>query len=115
MNLADNLTRGLFPNRVFLKKSTSLGINYSSEELPEARFGNSPIKFKEKMTKGTISKLISDRGFGFIKPEGEDKDIFFHASELDGIDFESLKEGDQVVFEMAEGPKGANAVNVSKN
>ena len=67
------------------------------------------------MTKGTVSKLISDRGFGFIKPEGEDKDIFFHATELNGTDFESLKEGDQVVFEIAEGPKGTSAVNVSKN
>ena len=66
------------------------------------------------MNKGTISKLISDRGFGFISQEGEEKDLFFHATELQGVDYDDLKEGDEVTFEVAEGPKGPNAVNVTK-
>lgn len=61
--------------------------------------------------KGTITKL-TDRGFGFIKPEGEDKDLFFHAKEVNG-EFNSLQEGDAVTFETADGPKGPNAVNVT--
>jgi CspA family cold shock protein len=66
------------------------------------------------METGTIARL-TDKGFGFIKREGEDKDLFFHASELEGgVDFNSLQEGDSVTFEVAEGPKGLNAVKVNK-
>ena len=62
---------------------------------------------------GTIARL-TDKGYGFISTEGEEKDLFFHMNELDGIEFDSLKEGDKVSFEVAEGPKGLNAVGVSK-
>lgn len=65
------------------------------------------------MEKGTISKLL-DRGFGFISREGEEKDLFFHSNELQGVQFNELKEGDQVEFEVAEGPKGPNAIKVSR-
>jgi CspA family cold shock protein len=55
-----------------------------------------------------------DRGFGFIKRDGEEKDLFFHSNELaEGVDFDSLKEGDKVTFEVEEGQKGPNAVKVS--
>ncbi len=58
---------------------------------------------------GTIAKIM-DQGFGFITVEGQEKDLFFHASELEeGIDFNSLKEGQAVEFEMGEGPKGPQA------
>jgi CspA family cold shock protein len=62
---------------------------------------------------GTI-KTLTDRGFGFIKVEGEEKDLFFHRNELKGVTFEELKEGDKVSFEKADSPKGQNAVNISK-
>jgi CspA family cold shock protein len=65
------------------------------------------------MEKGTIARLV-DRGFGFIKQEGKDKDIFFHQSELQGVEFKDLKEGDEVEFEMgASDDKGPKAVKVS--
>lgn len=57
---------------------------------------------------------MTDRGFGFIAIEGSDKDLFFHAKELQGVQFNDLKEGDAVQFEISESPKGQNAVNVSK-
>lgn len=60
---------------------------------------------------GTIARL-TDRGFGFIAQEGAKKDLFFHATELVGADYNSLKEGDKVTFELAEGPKGLSAVKV---
>lgn len=63
------------------------------------------------MSEGTIARL-TDRGFGFIAQDGEKKDLFFHANELSGVDFNDLKEGDKVTFEVADGPKGPNAVNV---
>lgn len=65
------------------------------------------------MNQGTIVRL-TDRGFGFIAREGEEKDLFFHSNELQGVQFEELKEGDAVTFEVAEGQKGPNAVNVSR-
>lgn len=66
------------------------------------------------MQTGTIKKLVSDRGFGFIQQEGG-KDLFFHAKDLaDGLLFEDLREGDMLQFEVEEGPKGPAAVNVSK-
>jgi len=65
------------------------------------------------MTEGTIARL-TDRGFGFISREGEEKDLFFHSNELQGVEFNDLKEGDKVTFEVAEGPKGPNAIKVSR-
>lgn len=65
------------------------------------------------MTEGTIARL-TDRGFGFIAREGEEKDLFFHSNELEGVTFDELKEGDKVTFEVAEGPKGPNATKVSR-
>lgn len=65
------------------------------------------------MQTGTIAKIM-DKGFGFIKVEGQDKDLFFHMNELNGVDFDSLREGEAVTFEVVDGPKGPSAVNVSK-
>lgn len=65
------------------------------------------------MATGKIKRL-TDRGFGFISQEGSDKDLFFHAKELSGVEFADLQEGDAVEFEVSESPKGPNAVNVSK-
>lgn len=66
--------------------------------------------------KGTIAKIVSDRGFGFIKPEAEgDKDLFFHARSVVGDTvYDDLREGDAVTYEVEEGPKGPAAINVAK-
>jgi CspA family cold shock protein len=65
------------------------------------------------MIEGTIAR-VTDRGFGFITREGEDKDLFFHSNELQNVQFNDLREGDKVTFEVAEGPKGLNATNINK-
>lgn len=65
------------------------------------------------MNTGIIARL-TDKGFGFIKVEGREKDLFFHSNELVGVSFDSLREGDKVTFEIADSPKGPNAVKVSK-
>ena len=62
---------------------------------------------------GTINKL-TDKGFGFISVEGQEKGIFFHSNSLVGVQFSELHEGDAVTFETKESPKGLNAVNVSR-
>lgn len=65
------------------------------------------------MQEGIIARL-TDKGYGFISREGEEKDLFFHSSELENAEYVDLKEGDQVTFEVAEGPKGLNAVKVNR-
>jgi len=63
---------------------------------------------------GAIARLVGEKGFGFISREGVEKDLFFHSSELQGVKFDELQEGDKVTFEEAEGPKGPNAIKVSR-
>ena len=59
------------------------------------------------MAKGTIAKIM-DRGFGFIKPE-EGEDLFFHRNELEGVEFNDLREGQEVEFEKGQGRDGRPA------
>ncbi|MDP2933181.1 MAG: cold shock domain-containing protein [bacterium] len=61
-----------------------------------------------------VIKKKTDKGFGFITVEGQEKDLFFHSNSLVGVTFEELNEGDQVTFETADSPKGPNAVNVKR-
>ncbi|MBI3046555.1 MAG: cold shock domain-containing protein [Candidatus Harrisonbacteria bacterium] len=65
------------------------------------------------MEQGKIARL-TDRGFGFISREGVEKDLFFHSKELQNVQFDELREGDQVQFEVAQSPKGPNATKVSR-
>ncbi|MCL4190716.1 MAG: cold shock domain-containing protein [Thermoguttaceae bacterium] len=62
------------------------------------------------MPQGTIKKLVSDRGFGFI--DGERGDMFFHCSQVKEAPFESLSIGQTVQYEVGQGPKGPRAENV---
>jgi cold shock protein len=64
------------------------------------------------MNKGTVARKM-DKGYGFIAREGEEKDLFFHMNELNGINFDDLKEGAEVTFEVVDGQKGPSATNVS--
>ena len=63
------------------------------------------------MAEGTIKRL-TDRGFGFIAT-GPDTDIFFHSSDLEGVSYEELQEGQRVTFNEGRGPKGPRAENVT--
>ncbi len=56
------------------------------------------------MPKGTIKKLM-DRGYGFIKA-GEEEDLFFHRNDVEGVEFNSLSEGQEVEFEQGQGRDG---------
>jgi len=62
------------------------------------------------MPQGTIKKL-TDRGFGFIAA-GDNKELFFHNSALDGVSFDDLREGQEVEYTEGSGPKGPCAENV---
>jgi len=62
------------------------------------------------MPEGKIKKLVSDRGFGFL--EGEREELFFHHSEVQGVTFEELQEGQTLEYEVGQGKKGPCATNV---
>lgn len=62
---------------------------------------------------GTI-KTLTDKRYGFISIEGQEKNLFFHSNSLVGVQFNELREGDTVSFETEESPKGPNAVNVKR-
>lgn len=59
-----------------------------------------------------VIKKKTDKGFGFIAQDGQEKDLFFHSKALVGVTFDELKEGDNVSFDVEQSPKGPNAVNV---
>ena len=64
------------------------------------------------MAQGTIKKLVTEKGFGFIS--GDKGDVFFHHSSLESGAFDSLREGQAVTYdvEAGQGGKGPRAVNV---
>jgi len=67
---------------------------------------------RTKMFEGRVKKLVRNKGFGFIYTS-DGREIFFHQNGLNGTTFQSLREGQKVVFEIKSSPKGANAVNIS--
>ncbi|MEN9407703.1 MAG: hypothetical protein RLZZ455_919 [Candidatus Parcubacteria bacterium] len=62
---------------------------------------------------GTV-KTKTDRGFGFISREGEEKDLFFHSKDLVDVTFDEIQVGDTVSFEVVMGEKGPSAKNVRR-
>ncbi|HKY69606.1 MAG TPA: cold shock domain-containing protein [Gammaproteobacteria bacterium] len=60
---------------------------------------------------GTV-KTKTEKGFGFISREGEEKDLFFHSNDLNGVTFDELQVGAAVEFDVVSGDKGPSAKNV---
>jgi cold shock protein len=67
-------------------------------------------KIPIKMQTGTVKFFNDEKGFGFIKEEGSEKEIFVHASGL----IDKVTRDDKVEFELKDGKKGPNAINVKK-
>lgn len=63
------------------------------------------------MEQGTI-KRITDKGFGFISSTNSSQDMFFHCSCVEGVEFNDLREGQEVTYNVGQGPKGPRAENV---
>jgi CspA family cold shock protein len=64
------------------------------------------------MATGTVKWFNDDKGFGFITPDDQTKDLFVHHSAIAGSGFKSLAEGAKVTYDPEQGPKGPSASNV---
>ena len=65
------------------------------------------------MPTGTVKWFNNDKGYGFITPDDEGKDVFVHHSAISGEGYKSLAEGAKVKYEVEDGPKGPQARSVS--
>jgi CspA family cold shock protein len=66
------------------------------------------------MPKGKVKWFSNQKGYGFITPESGSKDVFVHHTAIQGDGYKTLEEGQEVEFEIQQGPKGEQAVNVVK-
>jgi CspA family cold shock protein len=64
------------------------------------------------MATGTVKWFNDDKGFGFITPDDQSKDLFVHHSSIQGSGFKSLAEGAKVSYDAEQGQKGPAAANV---
>ena len=65
------------------------------------------------MVTGTVKWFNESKGFGFITPDDGSKDVFVHFSAIASEGFRTLAEGQQVTFDVEDGPKGPQAANVT--
>tara|TARA_Y100000588_G_C13778492_1_gene721301 strand:- start:327 stop:533 length:207 start_codon:yes stop_codon:yes gene_type:complete len=65
------------------------------------------------MATGTVKWFSESKGYGFITPEDGSKDVFVHHSAIQGTGFKTLAEGQRVTFEVQQGQKGPQAVDVA--
>tara|TARA_Y100000588_G_scaffold372167_1_gene444392 strand:+ start:4010 stop:4252 length:243 start_codon:yes stop_codon:yes gene_type:complete len=70
-------------------------------------------KVVNSLPEGRVKWFNDAKGFGFIEQDGGD-DVFVHFSAIEGDGFKTLSEGEEVEFEVTEGPKGLQAANVTK-
>ena len=64
------------------------------------------------MPQGTVKWFSDDKGFGFITPDDQGKDLFVHHTAIQGGGYKSLTEGAKVSYDAEQGPKGPSAANV---
>jgi CspA family cold shock protein len=76
--------------------------------------GTENVRFRD-MPQGTVKWFNDEKGFGFISPEDGSEDVFVHHTGIVGSGFKFLNEGEKVTYEVTQGRKGLQAVNVSNH
>lgn len=66
------------------------------------------------MVTGIVKWFNNAKGYGFVKPDGLEKDVFIHFSAIAMDGYKTLKEGQKVEFDISEGPKGLHAANLHR-
>jgi CspA family cold shock protein len=100
---------------ITLRKESS-GLRFFGEEERARHFRKAVhflLKENRSMAKGTVKRIIRERGFGFIAAE-DGREVFFHRSELQDVDFDAIGEGDPLEFTIVKGKKGPQAIGVKK-
>jgi CspA family cold shock protein len=91
-----------------LSKSSASG----SQQLPASFACRSTSTGGMAMATGTVKWFSDEKGYGFITPDDQGKDLFVHHSAIAGSGFRSLAEGAKVEYKVQQGPKDPNAANV---
>ena len=65
------------------------------------------------MFTGTVKRIMREKGFGFIAAT-DGREVFFHRSEVQNVEFDKLQEGDHLEFEVTKGKKGPQAIEIKK-
>lgn len=68
----------------------------------------------DQLSTGVVKWFNATKGFGFVKVDGQDQDVFVHYSAIAGAGYRSLEEGDRVEFNIVQAEKGPQAQNVRK-
>ena len=79
---------------------------------PASSASRSTVNRRSTDGHGTVKWFSNDKGYGFITPDDDGKDLFVHHTAIAGSGFKSLAEGAKVEYEEEQGPKGPNAANV---
>ncbi|MBA1444028.1 MAG: cold shock domain-containing protein CspD [gamma proteobacterium endosymbiont of Lamellibrachia anaximandri] len=66
------------------------------------------------MATGVVKWFNNAKGYGFVTPDSGEQDVFVHFSSIEMDGYKTLKEGQQVQFEINQGPKGLHAVNIQR-
>ena len=103
----DNGKIGVYNHGVFFKKRSAC-----RKRLNFIAGIKTPVRRNVAMAKGTVKWFNDSKGFGFIEQEGGGEDVFVHYSAIQTDGYKSLKEGQQVEFEISQENKGLRAANV---
>jgi cold shock protein len=79
----------------------------------ESTFVQFTLRISKFMRTGTVKWFSEAKGYGFITPQDGGKDVFVHHSAIAGSGFKTLTEGQRVSFDVKQGPKGPQAVDVT--